>query len=92
MHYMNNMVMGITENKQRQLARRLLKQKWMELWEECIPLDLIVLGAERMSGDEHFSYYALSRMTHYIIENVGCDRELADEVTRECFHDWLEGK
>ena len=91
MHYINNMVMGMTHGKQKELAVRLLRSRFQQLWEECIPIDLIVLGADRMAEDEHFSYYALGKMTHYIMDTVGCSREIADEVTRECFHEWMEG-
>jgi len=85
------MVMGMTHGKQKELARRLLRSRFQILWEECIPIDLIVLGADRMAEDDHFSYYALGKMNRYLMENVGCSREIADEVTRECFHEWMEG-
>ena len=81
--------MGISDDKQRKLARKLLKANFTRLWEDCIPIDLIVLSNKHLAVDEHFKYYALGMMTSFLISNIGCSREIADEVTRLYYIEWL---
>jgi len=79
----------IDDEKQKKLARKLLRANFTRLWEDCIPIDLIVLSNKHLAVDEHFKFYALGMMTSFLMDNIGCSREIADEVTRLYYIEWL---